>query len=588
MATPSDVALERAAPARSASRLGRVVRPDTVLPLMLLAVTAFMVVYPLLMVVYGSVRDAAPGQSSAFTLEHWRAVLADPGTFQLLLTSIMIAVPRTVLALFLATAFAWCIARTTTPGKRFLEGLLVFLFFLPELPWVLAWMLLGAPKVGLLNQWLRIIVPGAETGINVYSYGGLIVLGAVRSAPVLFLFVHPAFRAMDATLEEAARMAGASVWRTIWRIDLPLLLPALLASGILSFVVAMEAFEIPQLLGTPAKIFVFTTRIYDLAYGGHVARFGPAMVLAVLLLLLTVTLIGVQWRLLKGRVYTTISGRGYRARPLDLGKWRWLPFAVIVAFFLVFGALPFAVLLLNSFMELSGFLSWEMFTTRHWTDALSRTAVLSSLKDTVTVGVAAATLGMIVSALVSYVVTRTSWAGRRVLDMIAWGPWAVPGLVMALGFLWAFVSLPIYGTLWLLVLVFVARGLPVGSRFFTATMVQIGAELEESARIHGASWLRAFLRIWVPLLRPAILGAWILLFVIAVRVLDLALLLAGPGSRMLAVDIFLWTVSGRQEAASVLALLQTVLVLAGYLGARLLLGGDPEQSRALTDPTSEP
>jgi iron(III) transport system permease protein len=588
MATTSDVAVERAAPGRSTRRLGRVVRLDTILPLILLAVTAFMVVYPLLMVLYGSLRDAAPGQPSAFTLEHWRTVLSDPGTFQLLLTSILIAVPRTLLALFLATAFAWCIARTTTPGKRFLEGLLVFLFFLPELPWVLAWMLLGAPKVGLLNQWLRIIVPRAETGINVYSYGGLIVLGAVRSAPVLFLFVLPAFRAMDATLEEAARMAGASAWRTIWRIDLPLLLPALLASGILSFVVAMEAFEIPQLLGTPAKIFVFTTRIYDLAYGGHVARFGPAMVLAVLLLLLTVTLIGVQWRLLKGRVYTTISGRGYQARPLDLGKWRWLPFAVIVAFFLVFGALPFAVLLLSSFMELSGFLSWEMFTTRHWTDALSRTAVLTSLKDTVTVGVAAATLGMIVSALISYVVTRTTWAGRRVLDLVAWGPWAVPGLVMALGFLWAFVSLPIYGTLWLLVLVFVARGLPVGSRFFTATMVQVGAELEESARIHGASWLRTFVRIWVPLLRPAILGAWILLFVIAVRVLDLALLLAGPGSRMLSVDIFLWTVSGRQEAASVLALLQTALVLAGYVGARLLLGGDPEQSRALTGTTSEP
>ena len=138
--------------------------------------------------------------------------------------------------------------------------------------------------------------------------------------------------------------------------------------------------------------------------------------------------------------------------------------------------------------------------------------------------------------------------------------------------------LPIYGTLWLLVLVFVARGLPVGSRFFTSTMVQIGAELEESARIHGASWMRALVRIWVPLLRPAILGAWILLFVIAVRVLDLAVLLAGPGSRMLSVDIFLWTVTGRQEAASVLALLQTALVLVGYLGARLLLGRLPGAS----------
>jgi iron(III) transport system permease protein len=429
------------------------------------------------------------------------------------------------------------------------------------------------PNVGLLNQWLGAVLPG----INVYSYTGLIVLGAVRSATVLFLFVHPAFLAMDATLEEAARMAGASARLTLWRINLPLLLPALLASGILSFVVAMESFELPQLLGTPARIFVFTTKIYDLAYGGHVASFGPAMVLAVLLLILTLSLIVLQWKLLKGRAYTTISGRGYQARPLDLGPWRWVPFSFIVAFFAVFGALPFAVLLLNSFMEISGFLSWEMLTTRHWTDALGRTAVLTSVRDTLIVSVTSATLGIIASALIAYVVTRTTWPGRKVLDMVAWAPWAVPGLVMSLGFLWAFVGLPIYGTLWLLVLVFVARGLPVGSRFFTATMVQVGAELEESARIHGGSWLRTFVRIWVPLLRPAILGAWILLFVIAVRVLDLVVLLAGPGSRMLSVDIFLWTVTGRQEAASVLALLQTALVLAGYVAARWLLGRTPRQ-----------
>src|ERR671918_1219875 len=174
----------------------RALRLNALLPLALLAVTAGMVVYPLAMVLYGSLRDAAPGQPSTFTLEHWRAVLADAGTFQVLFTSIAIAVPRTVLALLLATAFAWCIARTTTPGKRLLEGLLVFLFFLPELPWVLAWMLLGAPSVGLLNQWLGALFPGGEDLIDVYSYGGGVVVGAARSAPVLFLFVHPALLAM--------------------------------------------------------------------------------------------------------------------------------------------------------------------------------------------------------------------------------------------------------------------------------------------------------------------------------------------------------------------------------------------------------
>ena len=519
-----------------------------------------------------------PASPERFTLENWTSVLSDRATFEVLLTSLAIAIPRTLLALLLATAFAWCIARTNVPCKRVLEGLLVFMFFLPELPWILAWMLLGAPNVGLLNQWLGALVSGGEGLINVYSYAGLIVLGAVRSATVLFLFIHPAFLAMDATLEEAARMAGASGWRTLWRINLPLLMPALLASGILSFVVAMESFEIPQLLGTPANIVVFTTRIYDLAYGGHVANFGAAMVLALILLVLTGSLIVVQLRLLRGRSYTTVSGRGFNARPIDLGHGRWIAFGAVLAFFVVFGALPFVVLLLNSFMELSGFISWEMFTTTHWSNALGRDEVLRSIVDTLMVGVTAATLGVIVSIFISYIVTRTRWRGRTALDMMAWAPWAVPGLVMSLGFLWAFVWLPIYGTQWVVVLALVARGLPIASRFFTTTMVQLSAELEESARVHGASWLRTFVRIWLPLLRPAVVGAWILLFVVAVRVLDVVVLLAGPGAHMLSVDIFLWTVTGRQEAASVLALIQTALVVVGYLAARLLARRALQQS----------
>ena len=545
-------------------------RMETLLPTGLTVLVALLVLYPLGMVVFGTFWSAAPGQPGTLTLENWRSVLGDSATFEVLLTSLLIAVPRTLLALAVATVFAWCIARTNTPCKRLLEGLLVFMFFLPELPWVLAWMLLGAPNVGFLNQWLGALIPGGEGLIDVYSYGGLIVLGAARSAPVLFLFVHPALLAMDATLEEAARMAGASAWRTVWRINLPLLLPALLASGILSFVVAMESFEIPQLLGTPANIFVFTTRIYDLAYGGHVANFGAAMVLALILLVLTGSLIVVQWRLLRGRAYTTVSGRGFKAQPLDLGAGRWLAFAAILGFFVVFGPLPLVVLLLNSFMELSGFISWELFTTQHWTNALGRDDVLKSIRDTLMVGVAAATLGVILSLFISYVVTRTGWPGRKVLDMMAWGPWAIPGLVMSLGFLWAFVWLPIYGTLWVVVLALVARGLPVASRFFTSTMVQLSAELEESARVHGGSWLRTFVRIWLPLLRPAVVGAWILLFVIAVRVLDVVVLLAGSGVRMLSVDIFLWTVTGRQEAGTVLALIQTALVIVGYAAARLI------------------
>ena len=275
-------------------------------------------------------------------------MLSDRATFEVLLTSLAIAIPRTLLALLLATAFAWCIARTNIPCKRVLEGLLVFMFFLPELPWILAWMLLGAPNVGLLNQWLGALVSGGEGLINVYSYAGLIVLGAVRSATVLFLFIHPAFLAMDATLEEAARMAGASGWRTLWRINLPLLMPVrrfghpVVRRG-------MELFEIPQLLDIPPNIVVFTTPIDHLAYGGHVANFVPRWC----------------WRDPAGaarrsdrRAVAAFApllhdsvGPRFNARPIDLGHGRWIAFGAVLAVLRRFRChlRPFVVLLLNSF-----------------------------------------------------------------------------------------------------------------------------------------------------------------------------------------------------------------------------------------------
>src|SRR5262249_20396019 len=204
MATAESSIGERATPIGGPGKR-RSLRLEVLPPFGLTIVVAVLVLYPLGMVVFGTFWSAAPGQPGTLTLANWTAVLSDPATFEVLLTSVAIAVPRTLLALLLATVFAWCIARTNVPGKRLLEGLLVFMFFMPELPWVLAWMLLGAPNVGLLNQWLGAVIPGGEGLIDVYSYGGLIVLGAARSAPVLFLFIHPAFLAMDSTLEEAAR-----------------------------------------------------------------------------------------------------------------------------------------------------------------------------------------------------------------------------------------------------------------------------------------------------------------------------------------------------------------------------------------------
>lgn len=578
-------------PTRRASRgldrkLGQLLQAGNVLPVLLMVSIIFLVAYPLVMVISSSFTGSFPGQAVNWTLENWR-LLADPSIYGVFASTFLIAVPRTFLALALATLFAWIVARTNTPYRSTLAGLLAFMFFLPDLPWIIAWIVMGAPNTGLFNQWASSLLGHKVTIINVYSYSGLIILGAVRSAPVLFLFIYPVFKAIDASLEESARISGASGWQMVRKINLPLIMPSLLGVGILSFIRALESFEMEQLLGTPARIFVFTTKIYDLIYGGYPAHYGPATVLSTLLLAMTFLLVIVQWKVISGKQYTTITGRGYQAKPLDIGRWRWLTFALIMGFFLILGALPFVILTLQSFMQVSGFLRLDMFTTRHWVRVLTTPEVIQSIRNTILVGVGSATLGVILSLLVSYVVTRTRWAGRRALDLMAWTPWAVPGMVLGLGFLWAYVYLPIYGTLWVLVLVFVARGLPNGTRFFTGPMLQIGAELEESARIHGASWLKTFLRIWVPLLRPAILGSWILLMVIAMRVVDSIVFLTGPGLRMLSTDIFSWSLSGNREGAFVLAIVQTGLILLTYLMARLLLGRTPleENGRAGTPTT---
>jgi iron(III) transport system permease protein len=421
----------------------------------------------------------------------------------------------------------------------------------------------------LLNLALAPVLPGGFR-FNAYSYEALVILGAMASVPILFLLLYPAFQNMDPALEEAAQVSGANRLTLLRRVTLPLLAPAILAAAALSSVVGMESFEVEQLLGTPAGIFVFTTRVYDLLYFRETPQFGAASALSMLLLAFTLVLLLVQRRILAGQSFVTVTGKAYRGRQVDLGRWRWPTFFIIAAYLLISGILPFVVLLLNSLMQVSGFIDLQMLTTRGWAKAISSPQLVTSIQNTVVVGLLTATLGVVVASLAAYTVARLRWTGRALMDTMLWLPIAIPGMVLALGFLWAFVGLPIYKTLWVLVLAFLIRGLPTSSRFFTSTMVQVGQELEEAARVHGASWATTAFRIWRPILQPAILGAWIYIFVIAVRTLDSALLLTGPGSEVLSVSIFQQASRGDNVVASALAIVQVGIVLLAYLLTRLL------------------
>ncbi|GAC1315256.1 MAG: iron ABC transporter permease [Chloroflexota bacterium] len=539
------------------------------LPWLLLAAIAVVVLYPLGMVVLASFRTTAPGLAGEFTLDAWQQIAVAPEAIGAILTTFKIVIPKVCLAVTIASAFAWTMARTNIPFKSLLEGALAFMFFVPTLPWMLSWVLLISPRSGFLNQALASVLPG-DFRFNAYSYEALVVLGAMASVPIPFLLLYPAFLNIDPALEEAAHVSGANRLTLLWRVTLPLLAPAILAAAALSTVVGMESFEVEQLLGTPAGIYVFTTRIYDLLYFRDTPRFGAASALSMVLLAFTVMLLFVQRQILARQSFVTVSGKAFRPRTVDLGRWRWVALAIAVTYLVISGVLPFAILALNSLMQVSGFIDVQMVTTRGWSKALSSPQLMTAVQNTILVGLLTATLGVVVSSVASYTVSRLRWRGRALMDAALWLPIAIPGMVLALGFLWAFVGLPIYKTIWVLVLAFVIRGLPTSSRFFTSTMVQVSPELEEAARVHGVTWRGVALRIWRPILQPAIVGAWIYLFVIAVRTLDSALLLTGPGSEVLSVSIFQQTSRGDNVVASALAIMQVGIVLVAYVLARLV------------------
>lgn len=555
---------------RPNGRLVRYFTPRTLLPLLLLLTVAFIVAYPLGMLIIGSFKTGVPGLPGPLVLTNWAQSLTSNETLRAAISTLEIAIPRSVLTVVFAASAAWLLARTNVPGRRIIFAMIVVMFILPSLPLVLAWAQLGSPTGGILNDWISVIIPGFHF-INVYTYQGLIIIGSARGAVFLFLFLYPAFLGLDASLEESARMSGANRRRTFARIVVPVLAPALVGGFIFSIIFSLSSFELEELIGIPAGITVFTTGIYNDVYGG-LDQVGPAATLSVLLLAVTFGLVLLYWRALKGKSYASISGRGFRAAPMDIGRWRWPAFGAFVGFFVIFGALPAGVVVLEAFMKFPGILRFNILTTANWGAAFKDPIALQSIEDTLFVSLISASVGVVLCFLVSYVSVSSRWKGRRILEMLAWLPWAIPGTVLALGILYAYVPLPIYGTIWLLVLAFVVQGLPVGTRFTSPALLQIGKDLEESARVHGASWSRTVRCILLPLIRPSIVVAWLMLFVFAETVLDIVLMLSEPTLRLLSVQIFNNSTAGALGPAYVLSLVQSGIALVGFLIARVLMG----------------
>ncbi len=551
---------------------------STLLMSLLTLGVAVATVVPVAIALIASFRTAPVGQPGVWTASGIIRILHDPTTANVIWTTVWLALLRASLATALAVLLAWILARTDCPFRAQLEVLLLLSFFFPLVGRVLAWAVLLSPRTGYINQLLRLLpfFSGLTRGpLNIFSYYGVIGVSALGFSGVLTILLLPAFRGMDASLEESARMSGASPRATLLRIIVPLMKPAILAAFILSLVRVLSGFETEVFLGTPAGIFVFTNKIYQAMEGLFPPDYPTAFTMVLLLLLVTFALVIVNWMLVGRRNYTTVSGRSYSARPSRLGPWRWVAFAFVAGYLFLSVVLPALVIIQTSFLNLVGFnvLDAASYSFKNWNDILSLEIPRQSIGNSLFVGIVATTIGVAIYSVVSYVIVKTNFRGRRLLDLAAWVPWAVPALVLGLGLLWTILLSPfgfLYGSLALLIIAFIAAGFPIGTRIMGASMMQIGNELEESARIHGASWTTAFWRIVIPLVRNGAVTAWVLGFTFAFNDLSLVVFLYGPKSTVLpALFLSLWN-GGALERASVAAVIMTSINLIVVLVMRRL------------------
>jgi iron(III) transport system permease protein len=544
----------------------------------LLLLLVLLVLYPVVMVVLSSFQTSRPGQAAAWSLEAWRVALADPSMAQAIWNTLLLIVAQHGISLPIAVALAWVLARTDIPGAHWLEFLFWIAFFLPALPVTLGWILLLDPEYGLLNQIALALPFIGHPVFNIYSFWGIVWAHLGHSSiAVKVMLLTPAFRNLDASLEEASRIAGASTLGTVWRVAVPLMAPALLVVALLATIHSLQAFEIEAILGPPFQFFIFSTKVYRLI-NQEPPLFASATALSTSVLLLVLPLICLQRWVTTRRSYTTVSGQ-FRAGKVRLGRWRLPVFALVLGIALLITVVPFTLLVLGTFMKLFGFFNLaQPWTTEHWGRVFQDPIFLTSVRNTLALALGTALVAVALFSLTAYVAVRTHYPARGVLDFVSWFPSTLPGIILGLGLLWVFLGnpllRPVYGTLAILIIATVISTMTLGVQIIKSHLVQFSFELEEAARIGGGSWWHVYRHVVLPLLTPVLLLVGAVSFISAARNVSTVALLATSGTRPLSLLQLDFMVEGRYEAAAVVGVIVVLLttgiaLLARVFGLRL-------------------
>jgi iron(III) transport system permease protein len=527
---------------------------------LLLLLCGGLVVYPVLFLLEESLNTGDPEDFPAqqFGLDNYLGLGDD---LHVLADTALIAVMATAMAVFFGFVLAWILTRTNVPGRDRLERLMELPYYMTPLVGALAWAVLAGPNSGFVNQLWRLL-GGSGDLVNIYSPFGIAWVMAFFEGTVAFVMISAAMKSMDPTLEESSRMLGAGKLRTMLKVTLPLVAPGVLGATVFVFAEMLGSFAAALVLGIPGRIFVITTAIYE-ATLTYPPDYGRAAAMGISLFAVMFVALALYRLIVTRGSYATITGKAFRPRAMDMGRTAWLLLAICLLYGIVAVGLPLAALILTSFQRFATVILWQSeFTLANYESALGLGAVRLAIANSLFLGVAVATAGVVVMAVMVWIIYRSQAPGRGLVEYVVMFPQAVPRMVFGLALLWAWLNIPVplYGTLWLLALAYFTVLLPLGVRTLAGVMLQIDKSLEECARVCGASWLHQLRTVTMPLLRPGLLAAWLLVFMASVRELGVSIFLIGPNAKVIAPSIVSAWSNSSSELTAAMALVQTATV----------------------------
>jgi iron(III) transport system permease protein len=543
---------------------------ETVAMATIVALVAGLVLYPIYYLLQAAFDVGLPDTRppTAYGIDNFARVFDYP---QIIWNTFVVTFASTVMALLFGFVTAWILTRTNVPFKRTLDQLMTIPYYVTPLLGALAWSVLGSPESGLINQYWRWL-GGSGHLIDMTSPLGIAWVMALFEGSVAYVMISAVMQSMDPALEEASQVLGGSRWRTMWRVTLPLVAPGVIGAAIFVFAEMLGSFSVALVLGTPARFYVITTAIYH-----FISQYPPRIPLAAAM---GVSLFAVMFAMLwfyrwvtSRKSYVTVSGKAFRPRVMDMGRLRWPLFGLVAFYVFLSAILPIATLLFSSLQKLTvAFPDVSSFTLDNFRQAFSINAVRTAMLNSIILGIVTATLAVAITGLLAWIILRSRLPGRGVLEYLAMFPQAVPRLVFAFGMMWAWIvfPIPLYGTFWVLLIAYLTVFMPLGVRTISGVIMQLDKSLDECGQVCGASWAYRLRTITIPLLRPGLLAAWLLIFVSSVRELGASILLMGPDSKVMTPAIVEAWFSSSSELTAAMALIQTVVITVTILLFSLL------------------